>query len=79
MLFNLVFSRFYAFFYDLSSLGNFYGFSVDKIVLPLFGRFMHFMHVYFMQSLLISALYKYLLLLLLLLLLYYYQRLPLEI
>ena len=69
MLFNLVFSRFYAFFYDLSSLGNFYGFSVDKIVLPLFGRFMHFMHVYFMQSLLISALYKYLLLLLLLLLL----------
>ena len=69
MLFNLVLSRFYAFFYDLSSLGNFYGFSVDKIVLPLFGRFMHFMHVYFMQSLLISALYKYLLLLLLLLLL----------
>ena len=69
MLFNLVFSRFYAFFYDLSSLGNFYGFSVDKIVLPLFGRFMHFMHVYFMQSLLISALYKYLLLLLLLVLL----------
>ena len=69
MLFNLVFSRFYAVFYDLSSLGNFYGFSVDKIVLPLFGRFMHFMHVYFMQSLLISALYKYLLLLLLLLLL----------
>ena len=56
MLFNLVLSRFYAFFYDLSSLGNFYGFSVDKIVLPLFGRFMHFMHVYFMQSLLISAL-----------------------
>ena len=68
MLFNLVLSRFYAFFYDLSSLGNFYGFSVDKIVLPLFGRFTHFMHVYFMQSLLISALYKYLLLLLLLLL-----------
>ena len=50
MLFNLVFSRFYAVFYDLSSLGNFYSFSVDKIVLTLFGRFMHFMHVYFMQS-----------------------------
>ena len=40
MLFNLVFSRFYAVFYDLSSLGNFYSFSVDKIVLTLFGRFM---------------------------------------
>ena len=50
MLFNLVFSRFYAVFYDLSSLGNFYSFSVDKIVLSLFGRFMHFMQVYFMQS-----------------------------
>ena len=50
MLFNLVFSRFYAVFYDLSSLGNFYSFSVDKIVLTLFGRFMHFMHVYFTQS-----------------------------
>ena len=50
MLFNLVFSRFYAVFYDLSSLGNFYSFSVDKIVLSLFGRLMHFMHVYFMQS-----------------------------
>ena len=50
VLFNLVFSRFYAVFYDLSSLGNFYSFSVDKIVLTLFGRFMHFMHVYFMQS-----------------------------
>ena len=41
---------FIQFFYDLSSLGNFYSFSVDKIVLTLFGRFMHFMHVYFMQS-----------------------------
>ena len=48
MLFNLVFSRFYAVFYDLSSLGNFYNFSVDTIVLTLFGRFIHF--VYFMQS-----------------------------
>ena len=49
MLFNLVFSRFYAvFFYDLSSLGNFYSFSVDIIVLTVFGRFMHF--VYFIQS-----------------------------
>ena len=33
MLFNLVFSRFYAVFYDLSSPGNFYSFSVDIIVL----------------------------------------------
>ena len=33
MLFNLVFSRFYAVFYDLSSLGNFYSFGVDTIVL----------------------------------------------
>ena len=34
MLFiNLVFSTFYAAFYDLSSLGNFYSFSVDIIVL----------------------------------------------
>ena len=33
MLCNLVFSRFYAVFYDLSSLGNFYSFSVDIIVL----------------------------------------------
>ena len=50
MLFNLVF-RFYAvFFYDLSSLGNFYSFSVDIIVLTLVGRFMHLMHVYFLQS-----------------------------
>ena len=38
MLFNLVFSRFYAVFYDLSSLGNFYSFSVDKIVLTLKGE-----------------------------------------
>ena len=36
------------FFYDLSSLGNFYSFSVDIIVLTVFGRFMHF--VYFIQS-----------------------------
>ena len=55
MLFNLVFSRFYAVFYDLSSLGNFYNFSVDTIVLTLFGRFMHF--VYFI-AILISGLYK---------------------
>ena len=33
VLFNLVFSTFYAVFYDLSSLGNFYSFSVDIIVL----------------------------------------------
>ena len=39
MLFDLVFSRFYAFFYDLSSLGNFYSVSVDIIVsLFLEGR-----------------------------------------
>ena len=31
-------------FLRLSSLGNFYSFSVDKIVLTLLGRFMHFMH-----------------------------------
>ena len=37
MLFNLVFSWFYAVLYDLSSLGNFYSFSVDKIVLTLKG------------------------------------------
>ena len=36
------------FFFHLSRLGNFYNFSVDIIVLTLFGRFMHF--VYFMQS-----------------------------
>ena len=34
--------------YDLSSLGNFYSFSVEIIVLTVFGRFMHF--VYFIQS-----------------------------
>ena len=45
MLFNLAFSRFYAVFYDLSSLGNFYSFSVDIIVLTPFCRFMRFMHV----------------------------------
>ena len=39
---------FMQFFYDLSSLGNFYSFRVDIIVLTLFGRFMHF--VYFKQS-----------------------------
>ena len=39
---------FMQFFYDLSSLGNFYNFGVDIIVLTLFLRFMHF--VYFMQS-----------------------------
>ena len=50
MLFNLVFRRFYAVFYDLSSLGNFYSISVGIIVLTLFGRFLHFMHVYFMRS-----------------------------
>ena len=50
VLFNLIFRRFYAVFYDLSSLGNFYSFSVDTIVLTLFGRFLHFMHVYFMRS-----------------------------
>ena len=51
VLFNLIFSKFYAVFYDLSSLiGNFYSFSVDIIVLTLVGRFMHLMHVYFMQS-----------------------------
>ena len=33
VLYNLVFSRFYAVFYDLSSLGNFYSFSVDIFVL----------------------------------------------
>ena len=50
MLFNLIFSKFYAVFYDLSSLiGNFYNLSV-VIVLTFVGRFMHLMHVYFMQS-----------------------------
>ena len=48
VLFYLVFSRFYEVFHDLSSLGNFYNFSVDIIVLTLFGRFMHF--VYLMWS-----------------------------
>ena len=48
MLFNLIFSRFYAVFYDLASPGNFYNFSVDIIVFILFDRFIHF--VYFMQS-----------------------------
>ena len=43
VLFNLVFSKFYAVFYDLSSLGKFYSFSVEIIVLTLFGRFIHFM------------------------------------
>ena len=40
------------FFYDLSSVGFFYSFSVDIVVSTLFGtcRFMDFMHVYFMQS-----------------------------
>ena len=43
---------FMQFSYDLSSLGNFYSFSVkvNEIVLTLFGRFMYFMHVYFMES-----------------------------
>ena len=44
--FNIVFSGLYAVFYDLSSLGNFFNFSVDIIVLILFSRFMHV--VYFM-------------------------------
>ena len=44
--FNLVFSiGFMQLFYDLSSLGNFYSFSVDIIVLTPFCRFMRFMHV----------------------------------
>ena len=41
------------FFYDLSSLDNFYSFSVDIIVLTLFGRFIHFpyfmLYAVFMQ------------------------------
>ena len=37
MLFNLVFNRFYAVLYDLSSLGNFSSFIVDIIVLFFFG------------------------------------------
>ena len=65
MLFNLVFSKFYAVLYDLSSLRNFYSFSVDKIVLTLFERFIRFMHdctlyaVLMKIAILISALYKY--------------------
>ena len=52
VLFNLlVFSKFYAAFYDLSSLiGNFYSYSVDIIVSTFVGRLMQLMHVYFMQS-----------------------------
>ena len=50
MLFNLVSSKFYAVFYDVSSLiGYFYSLRV-VIVLTFVGRFMHLMHVYFMQS-----------------------------
>ena len=49
MCFFISFLVFMQFFYDLSSLGNFYSFSVDIIVLTLVGRFMHLMHVYFMQ------------------------------
>ena len=41
---------FVQFFYDLSSLGNFNSFSVDIIALIPFGRFIHFMYAYFMQS-----------------------------
>ena len=75
MLFNLVFSRFYAVFYDLSSLGNFYSFSVDTIVLlflvgsctfcvyTLRSLGIFFKYFYFQAlmkiAILISALYKY--------------------
>ena len=52
VLFNLAFSRFYAVFYDLSSLGNFYSFSVDIIVLLFFVGSCTFWHVYFMHLLL---------------------------
>ena len=57
VLFNLAFSRSYAVFSDLSSLGNFYSFSIDIIInnnycFALFGWFMHFLHVYFMHLLL---------------------------
>ena len=46
--FNLVFSKFYAVFPDLSSfIGSFYSFSVGIIVLTHVGRFMHLEHVYF--------------------------------
>ena len=74
MLFNLVFSRFYAVFYDLSSLGNFYSFSVDIIVLlflvgsctfcvyTLCSLGIFFKYFYFQAlmkiAILISALYK---------------------
>ena len=74
VLFNLVFSRFYAVFYDLSSLGNFYSFSVDIIVLLflvgswLFACILYVVLVFFFKyfyfqalmkiAILISALYK---------------------
>ena len=48
MCFMISFLVGFRVFYDLRSLGNFYNFSVDIIVLTLFGTFMHF--VYFMQS-----------------------------
>ena len=51
VLFNLAFSRFYAVFYDLSSLGNFYSFSVDIIVLLFLVSSCTFWHVYFMHLL----------------------------
>ena len=54
MLFNLAFSRFYAVFYDLSSLGNFYSFSVDIIALLFLVGSCTFWHVYFMHLLLFS-------------------------
>ena len=58
MLFNLVFSRFYAVFYDLSSLGNFYSFSVDIIVLLfLVGSCTFFM--YTLSSVSIFFIYFY--------------------
>ena len=47
---TLFLAGFMQFFYDLRSLGNFYSFSVVIIVLTLFGRFMHFMHVYFIAN-----------------------------
>ena len=47
--FVISFLGFMQFFYDLSSLGNFYSFSVDIIVLTLVGRVMQLMHVYFIQ------------------------------
>ena len=57
MLFNLAFRRFYAVFYDLSSIGNFYSFSVDKIVLTLFGTFMHLIHVYVVVNFLFQLIF----------------------